>query len=94
MANHPAHFCFQSSGSHFLDLANIKLEQDECPEDLLYYLTVFFKENLLTISGSLKDQGEPHHEDEEVTPSLDKCHYPPMATTPPQRPTMPCQTAL
>ena len=28
------HYGFQSTGAHFLNFSNIKLEQDECPEDL------------------------------------------------------------
>ena len=37
-----AHFGFQSTGSHFLDLANFKLEFEERPEDLYQRLVAFF----------------------------------------------------
>ena len=43
------HFGFQSSGAHFLDLANIKLQPGERHEDLFQRLTAFFEDNLLTM---------------------------------------------
>ena len=42
-----AHYGFQSTDAHFLDLADFKLEQDELPEDLFQRLTAFFDDNLL-----------------------------------------------
>ena len=36
------HFGFQSTGAHFLDLTDIKLQPDERPEDLLQRLMAFF----------------------------------------------------
>ena len=35
------HYGFQSTGAHFLDLVDFKLEQDERPEDLFRCLTAF-----------------------------------------------------
>ena len=66
-----SHFGFQSTGAHFLNLAEFKLEQEERPEDLFQCLTAFFEDNLLTTNGGLKHQGEIPTEDEEMTPSLE-----------------------
>ena len=43
-----AHFGFQSTGSHFLDLAEVKLQNEERPLVLFQRLTTFFEDNLLT----------------------------------------------
>lgn len=66
-----AHFGFQSSGAHFLDLVNIKLKPDERPEDLFQRLTAFVEDNLLLMSSGLQHHGEPPAEDEEMTPTLE-----------------------
>eukprot|EP00794_Sanderia_malayensis_P001407 gene1407-1555_t len=66
-----AHFGFQSTGAHFLDLSEFKLEQDECPEDLFQPITAFFEDNLLATTGGLRHHGLPPLEDEDVTPSLE-----------------------
>ena len=42
------HFRFQSTGGHFLDFCNIKLQPEERPEDLFQRLMAFVNDNLLT----------------------------------------------
>ena len=64
------HYGFQSSGSHFLDLAEIKLEAGERPEDLYQRLVSFIDDNLLTVGG-LSHHGHHLTEDEEITPTLE-----------------------
>ena len=66
-----AHYGFQSTGSHFLDLADFKLEHEERPEDLFQRLTAFFEDNLVVKNGSLSHHGDIPEEDEEVSPSLE-----------------------
>ncbi len=66
-----AHFGFQSTGAHFLNLADFKLEHEERPEDLFQRLTAFFEDNLLTTTGGLQHQGTAPTEDEDMTPSLE-----------------------
>ena len=39
------HYGFQSSGAHFLDLASIRFQPDERPEDLFQRLMAFFEDN-------------------------------------------------
>lgn len=41
------HFGFQTTGGHFLDLVDIKLEAGERPEDLFQRLMAFLEDNLL-----------------------------------------------
>ena len=65
------HFGFQSTGAHFLDLNNIKLEPDERPEDLFQRLTSFVEDNLLTVNSNITHHGEPTLLDEELSPSLE-----------------------
>ena len=50
---------FQSSGAHFLDLAEIKLEHGEQPEDLYQRLMAFIEDNLLTPTGGITHHGNP-----------------------------------
>ena len=45
------HFGFQSTGGYFLDIANIKLEPNERPEDLFQRITAAVEDNLLTTAG-------------------------------------------
>ena len=66
-----AHYGFQSTGAHFLDLADFKLEQDECPEDLFQRLTAFFDDNLSSTTGGLSHHREVPTEDEDISPSLE-----------------------
>lgn len=65
------HFGFQSSGSHFLDLASIKLEVDERPEDLFQRLSAFFEDNLMTTHGGITHNGEATTTDEDMSPTLE-----------------------
>ena len=65
------HFGFQTSGSHFLDFNNIRLEPNERPEDLYQRLTSFVEDNLLHADGSIQHHGEVPAEDEELTPTLE-----------------------
>lgn len=65
------HYGFQSTGSHFLDLASFKLEAQERPEDLFQRLTSFFEDNLLTVASNISHHGENITEDEEVTPTIE-----------------------
>ena len=45
------HFGFQSTGAHFLDLANITLQSGERHEDLYQRLMAFYEDNLLQAGG-------------------------------------------
>ena len=65
------HYGFQSTGGHFLDLADIKLEQGERPEDLYQRLMAFVEDNLLTASGGIKHHEESPTEDEDISPTLE-----------------------
>jgi hypothetical protein len=60
---------FQSTGAHFLDFNNIRLEPDERPEDLYQRLLSFIDANLLTANGNIRHHGEDVSTDEELTPS-------------------------
>jgi hypothetical protein len=64
------HFGFQRTGAHFLDLANVKLQLNEKPEDLYQRIMAFFEDNLSTA-----DCGITHHGvapvDEDLTPTLE-----------------------
>ena len=66
-----AHYGFQSSGGHFLDFADIKLEVGERPEDLFQRLTAFVEDSLLTPNCGISHHGEPLAEEEELTPTLE-----------------------
>ena len=66
-----SHFGFQSTGFHFLDLADFKLENEERPEDLFQRLTAFFDDNLLSKESGLTHNGEKLEEGEETSPSLE-----------------------
>ena len=65
------HFGFQSSGSHFLDFAEIKLGTDERHEDLFQRLSAFMEDNLLKANGGISHYGEIPTEDEDISPSLE-----------------------
>ena len=52
------HFGFQSTGGHFRDFDNIKLEPGERAEDLFQRLTSFIEDNLLTQGGGITHLGE------------------------------------
>ena len=83
-----AHFGFQSTGAHLLDLVNIKSKPDERPEDLYQRLMAFVEDNLLLTTSGLQHHGEVPGEDEELTPSLQH-HCLNMVTTHSQRPPKP-----
>ena len=65
------HFGFQSTGGHFLDFADIKLEADEKPEDLYQRVLAFIDDNLLRKGSDIKHHNEKIEEDEEIQPSLE-----------------------
>ena len=52
------HFGFQTSGAHFLDFADLKLEPDENFEDLFQRLMAFVDDNLMTVGGAIFHHGE------------------------------------
>ena len=64
------HFGFQTSGAHFLDFADLKLEPDENNEDLFQRLMAFVDENLMTIGGGISHHDEFPTADEDLSPSL------------------------
>ena len=64
------HYGFQSTGAHFLN-CNIKLEQDERPEDLYQRLMSFTEDNLLIANGHITHHGEAVTHDEEMSPTLE-----------------------
>ncbi len=66
-----AHFGFQSTGGHFLDIADFKREADERPEDLFQRLTAFVEDNLLSRNDSITHHGQVMEEDEEITPTIE-----------------------
>ncbi|XP_071110370.1 uncharacterized protein [Haliotis cracherodii] len=65
------HFGFQATGAHFIDFAEIKLENDERPEDLYQRLMAFVEDNLLRREGGITHYGNAPEEDEELSPSLE-----------------------
>ena len=65
------HYSFQSTGAHFLDLADISLEPDERPEDLYQRLLAFIDDNLMRKNGNISHHGETIDVDEELSPSLE-----------------------
>ena len=66
-----AHFGFQSTGAHFFDFANIKLEVDERPEDLFQRLMSFTEDNLLVANSNISHHGTTVTVDAELTPTLE-----------------------
>ena len=65
------HYGFQSSGAHFLDLASIRLQPDERPEDLFQRLMAFFEDNLLSVHGGLTHHGDQVTAKEDLSPTLE-----------------------
>ena len=63
------HFGFQTTGAHFLDLADIRLGAEERPEDLYQRIVAFVEDSLLSGHGIL------HHGDmvteDEMSPTLE-----------------------
>ena len=65
------HFGFQTSGPHFLDFADLKLEPDENNEYLFQRLVAFINGNMISVGGGIS-----HHDgfpavDEDLSPSLE-----------------------
>ena len=52
------HYGFQSTGAHFLDLSDIKLESNERPEDLFHRLNAFIQDNILEKDSKITHHGE------------------------------------
>ena len=65
------HYGFQSTGAHFIDFNNIKLEPNERPEDLFQRLQSFMEDTLLRSDGSIRHHGDLPDSDEELSPSLE-----------------------
>ena len=65
------HYGFQSTGSHFLELANITLLPNERHEDLYQRIMAFFEDNLLTANGNLTHHDESIDTDEDLSPTLE-----------------------
>ena len=65
------HYGFHTTGSRFLDLANVKLQPDERPEDLYQRLVSFIDDNLLTTDSTVTHHLARVDRDEEVSPSLE-----------------------
>ena len=65
------HFAFQTSGAHFIDFADIKLEADENHEDLFQRLLAFVDDSLLTMGGDISRHDEFPTVDEDLSPSLE-----------------------
>ena len=53
-----AHYGFQSTGAHFLDLINIQLKADDGPQDLYQRLMAFVDDSLLLTTSGLTHHGE------------------------------------
>ena len=64
------HFGFQTTGGHLLDFADIRLENDEKPEDLYQRLMAFVEDNLLKTTGLTHHESQLD-EDEELSPTLE-----------------------
>lgn len=65
------HFGFQSTGAHFVDFNDIKLQPNERPEDLYQRLTAFVEDSLLSPNDNITHHNEQITEDEELSPTLE-----------------------
>lgn len=65
------HYGFQSTGGHFIDFADIRLEADERPEDLYQRLVAFAEDNLLQAGGVITHHSIRCTEDEELSPTAE-----------------------
>ena len=65
------HFGFQSTGSHFLDLARIRREPSERSNDLYQRIAAFFDDSLLTVGCGIKHHGVEIEEDEDLSPTIE-----------------------
>ena len=66
-----AHYGFQSTGAHFLDFNNIRLEPDERPEDLYQRILSFIDDSLLKANDNIQHHGENVSADEQLSPTLE-----------------------
>ena len=64
------HYGFQSSGAHFLDLADVTLDPEEKPEDLYQRLLAFIEDNLVRKDSNITHHGDKPDDDEELSPTL------------------------
>jgi hypothetical protein len=64
------HFGFHSTGAHFIDFADIRLEPEERP-DLYQRLVAFVADNFLRKDGGISHHDKQPEEDEELSPSLE-----------------------
>jgi len=71
------HFGFQSSGSNFLNLADICMEGSERPEDLYQKVHSFFEDNLLSPGCGISHHNDEIVEEEELTPTIENtiCYF-------------------
>ena len=60
------HFGFQTTGAHFLDLADIRLGAEERPEDLYQRIVAFVEDSLLSGHGILHHGDMVTEEEEDV----------------------------
>ena len=65
------HYGFQSTGAHFLDVADMHLQADERPEDLYQRLVAFVEDNMLQSGSVILHHGDVIDVDEEMSPSLE-----------------------
>ena len=65
------HYGFQLTGAHFLDLADIKLQSGERPEDLFQRINAFVEDNLLKKDNNISHHGEIPEADEDLSPTLE-----------------------
>ena len=65
------HFGFQTTGSHFFDLADINFEPNEHAEDLYQRMLSFTEDNLLTEGSTIMHHGNVQTNDEDLTPTLE-----------------------
>ena len=66
-----AHYGFQSTGAHFMDFNNIRLEPDQRPEDLHQRILSFIDDSLLKANDNVQHHGENVSADEELSPTLE-----------------------
>ena len=65
------HYGFQTTGSRFIDLTQIRIQSDKKPEDLYQRLVSFFDDNVVTIEGGLLHHGSVIDVDEDIPPSIE-----------------------
>lgn len=65
------HYGFQSTGAHFLDFSEIKLDAGEKPEDLYQRINAFVEDNLLLKDSNIEHHGSSPDEDEELSPTME-----------------------